>query len=77
MTEKAYAMVLAIENQRKKVIPGCFDCGKIIIAAVNDVELGELAICRTPKKQCPQFGSEMDEAIGEVNGTHIYLRKLQ
>lgn len=73
-------MVLSVEfqaNRRlsKNTVFG--DCGKIIIGAIIDKEIGELGICRTPKEQCPRLDKEMDDPFGEVIGDPIYIRKLK
>lgn len=73
-----YGLVIAIPEQKKIISKHCFGtCGKIICGFVYDKELGELAICRTEKENCPHLDSQMDEPIGEVQGDNLYLRKLK
>jgi len=38
---------------------------------------GALLVCRTPKEECPRFDKELEEAIGEVIGDPIFIRKLK
>ena len=71
-----YGLVLDLPKQREQIEKHCFgDCGKIIIGSVVDAELGELAMCN--QEDCPYLDKQMEEAIGEVDGVKIYLRKLK
>ncbi len=73
-----YGLVIGIPEQKEIISKHCFGtCGKIILGAIMDKELGELAVCRTPKEECPQLDNQMEEPIGEVRGEPIYLRKLK
>jgi hypothetical protein len=73
-----YGLVLGIPEQKEIISKHCFGtCGKIILGAVLDEQMGELAVCRTAKKKCPQLDKQMDEPIGEVKDEPLYLRKLK
>jgi len=73
-----YGLVISIPEQHDIISKHCFKtCGKIIVGGIVDKELGELAVCRIAKEQCPQFDRELDEPIGEVNGDPLFIRKLK
>jgi len=73
-----YALIWGILSQQEIINAHCFiTCGKIIMGGINDIDLGPLMVCRTPKDQCPQFDKEMDEPFGEVNGDPVFIRKLK
>ena len=73
-----YGLVIGIPEQKEIISKHCFGtCGKIICGAIMSDSCGELAVCRTPKEQCPCLDKQMDESIGEVQGEPIYLRKLK
>jgi hypothetical protein len=73
-----YGLVYGIPGQAKIIDEYCFKkCGKIIVGGMTHELVGPLMICRTPKKQCPQFNREMDDPCGEVMGDPVYIRKLK
>ncbi len=71
-----YGLIVGIESQKKQIENHCFgDCGKIIIGAGYDNQLGEIAICK--ENDCKYLEKQMDEAIGKINNEPLYLRKLK
>jgi hypothetical protein len=75
-TRPIYAVPVNLPGQRD-LIPGCFDCGQIVLGVLMDPELGELSVCRAPKEACPQLDRQMDTPIAEYDGDPVYLRKLK
>ena len=73
-----YALLMGAPDQRAIIDDHCFGtCGKIIIGAIHDEAFGELAVCRTPAGECPQFASEGTGPFAEVSGEPVYARTLK
>lgn len=76
MKNKIFGIVVGIEEQREAFKQHCLgDCGKAFFAAAIDEQLGEVGICS--EISCPYLDKEMDNAIGEIQGDALYLRKLK
>lgn len=69
-----YAVVLGL--QEAEITKHCFgDCGKAILAAMHDEELGPLIPCA--QSECPHLSMQTDEPMWHNNdGRPVYLRKL-
>lgn len=77
MGRPIYALAVGIKEQEAIINEHCFGtCGKIIVGGIVLGE-GQFMPCRTPKEQCPRFDKEMDEAVGEINGDPVFVRKLK
>jgi len=70
-----YALAVMIPEQEQIITKHCFgDCGKIIIGGV-EIEGVAFAVCRT--SDCPYLDRQMDEPMGDVDGSPVYVRKLK
>ncbi len=71
-----FGLIVVIESQKKQIEKHCFgDCGKILVGAGYDSQIGEVALCK--EIDCKYLDKQMDEAIGEINNEPLYLRKLK
>ncbi|NCP03493.1 MAG: hypothetical protein AUK24_05560 [Syntrophaceae bacterium CG2_30_49_12] len=72
-----YGMICWMPKQMELIKKYCFgSCGKILLRAVIDDQIGEIAICR--EKNCSCLDRQMADPIGMVSdGEEIYLRKLK
>lgn len=72
-----YGLLIGHKEQHALITEHCYgDCGKVIVGAITDHEIGPLVVCRIPADQCPRFDKEMDmEAT--VQGEPLFLRKLK
>ena len=73
---RLYALCFGFAKQRELIDKHCYgDCGKAIIGAMYDPEIGELVPCRHEK--CPHLDAEMPEPFGTINGEDLIMRKLK
>jgi len=73
MTEKIFAVPIALQvDAIKKHCLG--DCGKGLLALVEDPEWGAMQMCK--QTECPFLHSEMDEPFGQIDEYLVYLRRI-
>lgn len=70
-----YGTCFSVKSQRPLIEAHCFgDCGKAIIGAIVDNQIGEIVPCRS--ETCPHLADEL-LFPGTVQGEEITLRKLK
>lgn len=69
--------VTVLRLQEPAITKHCFgDCGKALLAAYTDPDLG--ALCPCAQAVCPHIETQSDEPLWtDTDGRSVYLRKIR